>query len=250
MDCLVQKIGKAVKDVAKARGSEWWYTPRMAAASRALAERIPLVDVVLEVRDARIPLSSECSLLRNFGPSLRRIVLLNKADLANRSRTEEWLKFYQEQKIMAFGVNSHNHKNIKKLLNFLQARIRVLKQKDVITVMLVGITNVGKSALANSLHQVGRISAAEKGKLKHSVVSSQPGETRSIKSLKIASRPNVYVLDTPGILPPNASDDDEICSKLALTGALKDSVVGELEVARYLLSIVNTSDEYQKWAKL
>ncbi|KAF5197518.1 Dar gtpase 2 protein [Thalictrum thalictroides] len=82
--------------------------------------------------------------------------------------------------------------------------------------MLVGIPNVGKSALANSLHQIGRISAAEKGKLKHTVVSPEPGETKSISSLKIASHPNIYILDTPGVLLPD-SLDIEMGSKLALT---------------------------------
>ncbi|KAK6143067.1 hypothetical protein DH2020_023415 [Rehmannia glutinosa] len=190
---LIQEIGKAVKAVAKGKGSKWWYTPHMAAASRAIAERIPLVDLVLEVRDARF-------------------------------------------------------------LTFLQARVRELKKKDdpahAITLMLVGIPNVGKSALANSLHQVGRIAAAEKGKLKHSVVSPQPGETKGISSLKvIASHPNIYVLDTPGVLPPDVVDDG-VCSKLALTGAIKDDVVGEIELAQYFLSILSLSDEYKKWGKL
>ncbi|KAK6143062.1 hypothetical protein DH2020_023410 [Rehmannia glutinosa] len=216
---LIQEIGKAVKAVAKGKGSKWWYTPHMAAASRAIAERIPLVDLVLEVRDAR-----------------------------------EWMKFFEEQKSMVFGVNSHNRDNIKEFLTFLQARVRELKKKDdpahAITLMLVGIPNVGKSALANSLHQVGRIAAAEKGKLKHSVVSPQPGETKGISSLKvIASHPNIYVLDTPGVLPPDVVDDG-VCSKLALTGAIKDDVVGEIELAQYFLSILSLSDEYKKWGKL
>ncbi|PIN01839.1 Conserved ATP/GTP binding protein [Handroanthus impetiginosus] len=252
-DSLIQKIGKAVKEVAKSRSSEWWYTPHMAAASHAVAERIPLVDLVLEVRDARIPLSSEYLQLRKFLSSSRRIILLNKMDLANRSQTKEWMRFFEEHRCMAFAVNSHNRDNIKEFLTFLQARVRELKKKDdhshAITLMLVGIPNVGKSALANSLHQVGRIAAAEKGRLKHSVVSPQPGETKSIGSLKIASHPNIYVLDTPGVLHPNVADD-EVCSKLALTGAIKDTLVGEIELARYFLSILSLSDEYRKWEKL
>ncbi|XP_057792122.1 DAR GTPase 2, mitochondrial-like isoform X2 [Salvia miltiorrhiza] len=219
-------IGKSVKAVAKSRGSEWWYTPHMAAAARAIEERIPLVDLILEVRDARIPLSSEYLQLRKI-PSACRIIVLNKADLADRSQT--------------------------KFLTFLQARVRELKKKDdrahVITLMLVGIPNVGKSALANSLHQVGRISAAEKGRLKHSVVTPQPGETKSISSLKIASHPNIFVLDTPSVLPPDVIDD-EVCSKLAVTGAIKDSVAGEINLAEYFLSILNLGEEYKKWAKL
>ncbi|CAA3023642.1 DAR GTPase 2, mitochondrial [Olea europaea subsp. europaea] len=253
MDSLVQKLGKAVKQVARSRGSNWWYTPHMAAASRAIADRIPLVNFVIEVRDARIPLSSECEQLRNFPPSLRRIIVLNKTDLANRSQMEEWMRFFEEKKGMAFGVNSHNKENIKEFLNFLQARVRELKKLDssghTITLMLVGIPNVGKSALANALHQVGRISAAEKGKLKHAVISPYPGETKNITSFKIASHPNIFVLDTPGVLPPEVTDD-RVCSNLALTGAIRDCVVGEIELAQYFLSILSLSDEYKKWGKL
>ncbi|XP_022864200.1 DAR GTPase 2, mitochondrial isoform X2 [Olea europaea var. sylvestris] len=227
MDSLVQKLGKAVKQVARSRGSNWWYTPHMAAASRAIADRIPLVNFVIEVRDARIPISSECEQLRNFPPSLRRIIVLNKTDLANRSQME--------------------------FLNFLQARVRELKKLDssghTITLMLVGIPNVGKSALANALHQVGRISAAEKGKLKHAVISPYPGETKNITSFKIASHPNIFVLDTPGVLPPEVTDD-RVCSNLALAGAIRDCVVGEIELAQYFLSILSLSDEYKKWGKL
>ncbi|CAI9091056.1 OLC1v1025976C1 [Oldenlandia corymbosa var. corymbosa] len=214
---IIQKLGNAVKKVARSKGSSWWYTPHMAAATRAIAERIPLVDFILEVRDAR-----------------------------------EWMKFFDQKSTACLQVNAHNKENVKQLLNLLQARARELIKTThsgkTITIMLIGIPNVGKSALANSLHQIGRISAAEKGKLKHAIVSSQPTETKNISSLKIASHPNIFVLDTPGILPPEMFDD-ELCSKLALTGALMDSIVGELELARYFLAIFNLSKEYSKWEK-
>lgn len=114
--------------------------------------------------------------------------------------------------------------------------------------MLVGIPNVGKSALANSLHQMGRISAAEKGRLKHATVSPQPGETKDISSFKIGSHPNIYLLDTPGILPCMIHDA-ELCSKLVLTGAIRDGLIEQKELARYFLAILNLSDQYKKWAK-
>ncbi|PHT57396.1 Calpain-type cysteine protease DEK1 [Capsicum baccatum] len=125
---LVQKIGNAIKEVSRNKGSTWWYTPHMAAASRAITERIPLVDILFEVRDSR-------------------------------------------------------------LLNFLQARVRELPKighgDQTITLILFGIPNVGMFSPANSLHQIGRISAAENGRLKHAVASPRPGETKNISGLKV-----------------------------------------------------------------
>lgn len=251
---LMTKIGTAIKEAATGnRISSGWYDPHMAAASRAVAERIPLVDFVLEVRDARIPMSSEYEIMKNYPPSSKRIIVLNKTDLADRSQTEVWTRYFEEHNCISYGVNSHNKENIREFLNFLQARVRELKKRGhsshATTMMLVGIPNVGKSALANSLHQIGRISAAEKGKLKHAIVSSQPSETKDISSLKIASHPNIYVLDTPGIFPPKIHNI-EVCSKLALTGAIRDILVGEHVIVQYLLTIVNSSDKYKKWANL
>ncbi|KAJ4842633.1 hypothetical protein Tsubulata_013325 [Turnera subulata] len=225
---IARAIGNAVVDAMREKGrGGWWFTPHMAAASRAIAQRLSLVDFVLEVRDARIPLSSEFHLLRNYSPAAssppRRIIVLNKTDLANRSQLKEWVKYFDQLNCISYGVNSHNKDNVKEFLNFLQAQVRELKRADhssyTATMMIVGIPNVGKSALASSLHQIGRISAEEKGKLKHVTVSPHPGETRDISSLKNA-------------------------------GSIRDCLVGEKELAKYFLAVLNLSDEYKKWEKL
>ncbi|KAJ0037286.1 hypothetical protein Pint_22446 [Pistacia integerrima] len=278
-----REIGNAVQQIGNKKGGGW-YGPFMAAASRAIVDRIPLIDLVLEIRDARIPFSSEFEQLRNYPFSSRRILVLNKMDLVSHSQLKEWMNYFNQRNCISFGVNSHNRDNVKEFLNFLQARVRELKKTDhpshTVTVMLVGIPNVGKSALVKSLHHIGRISAAEKGKLKHVTVNPQPGETKDINSFKvtgffpcnalstpekiitslclvlfsatvlkyIASHPNIYVLDTPGILPPEIHDI-EVCSKLALTGAIRDSFVGVKKLAEFFLAILNSSDEYKKWAK-
>ncbi|XP_074382439.1 DAR GTPase 2, mitochondrial isoform X2 [Apium graveolens] len=249
---IVLNIGKTIKKVVEKKGSSWWYTPHMAAASRAIANRIPLVDIVVQVRDARIPFSSTFEHL-NVSNSSKQIILLNKMDLANRSQTKKWTRYLEEQRYVCCEVNSHNKESIKGFLNLLQSEVKELKRNGqsshTTTVMLVGIPNSGKSALANALHQIGRISAEEKGRLKHAAVSPNPGETKEISSFKIASHPNIFVLDTPGVLPPDIIDD-EVCSKLALTGAIADSLVGELKLAQYFLAILSTSEEYKKWVKL
>ncbi|PWA51607.1 P-loop containing nucleoside triphosphate hydrolases superfamily protein [Artemisia annua] len=85
---FVQKLGNSVKKISDSKTSSWWYNHHMRAASRAIFDRIPLVDLVLEVRDARIPLSSEYGQLRYFPSSSRNIIVLNKSDLASRSKTK------------------------------------------------------------------------------------------------------------------------------------------------------------------
>lgn len=150
------------------------------------------------------------------------------------------------------SVNSHNSESIKELLNDVRSRIREIKHGEndcTGTVLLVGIPNVGKSAIVNAMHQFGRIAAAEKGKLKHAIVSSHPGETRDILGYKVASHPNIYVLDTPGVLSPRSVNDDS-GPRLALIGAIKDSLLVEYDITQFLLAIVNSRQEYRKWDNL
>ncbi|MQL78801.1 hypothetical protein Taro_011241, partial [Colocasia esculenta] len=189
-----RRLGAAVKEArASRRGGPWGHS---AAAARAIVERIPLVDLIVEVRDARIPASSAFQLMRGSPFWRKRIVLLNKVDLADRTHTEKWIKHFKEENHICYAVNSHNKENVKELLSFLRAQIRDLKGEEsnyTATLMLVGIPNVGKSALANSMHQTGRVSAAEKGKLKHAIVSSTPMETKDISSYKVCVSPFVFL---------------------------------------------------------
>ncbi|KAK8445403.1 hypothetical protein SEVIR_9G319600v4 [Setaria viridis] len=185
-EAVSRRLGAAVRDLSGA-----WYGRHMAAAERAIRTRLPLVDLVLEVRDARVPASSAFEPLRRrrpLDPDSLRVVVLNKADLADPSETEKWVAYVKKQGACpCIAVNSHNRESIKELLSVVQSRIWEIKhgQRDCTgTVLLVGIPNVGKSAIVNAMHQIGRIGAAEKGKLKHAIVSSHPGETRDISGYK------------------------------------------------------------------
>ncbi|CAL4969031.1 unnamed protein product [Urochloa decumbens] len=231
-EAVSRRLGVVLRELSGA-----WYGRHMAAAERAIRTRLPLVDLVLEVRDARVPASSAFEPLRRRGPlepDARRVVVLSKADLADPFETEKWMAYMKKQrKCPCITVNSHNRESIKELLNVVQSRIRAIKHGEsncTGTVLLVGIPNVGKSAIVNAMHQIGRIAAAEKGKLKHAIVSSHPGETRDISGYKVASHPNIYVLDTPGVLSPRFANDDS-GPKLALT-------------------VVNSREQYRMWGNL
>ncbi|CAN6251769.1 unnamed protein product [Urochloa humidicola] len=250
-EAVSRRLGAAVRGLSGA-----WYGRHMAAAERAIRTRLPLVDLVVEVRDARVPASSAFEPLRRRGPlepDGRRVVVLNKADLADPSETQKWLAYMKKQrKCPCIAVNSHNKESIKELLSVVQSRIREIKHGESActgTVFLVGIPNVGKSAIVNAMHQIGRISAAEKGKLKHAIVSNHPGETRDIIGYKVASHPNIYVLDTPGVLSPRFANDDP-GPRLALTGAIKGSLLDEHDIAQFLLAVVNSREEYRMWGNL
>ncbi|KAM0854329.1 hypothetical protein ACQ4PT_050486 [Festuca glaucescens] len=244
-EAFSRRLSAAVRGLSGA-----WYGQHMAAAERAIRARIPLVDLVLEV-----PATSAFEPLRRRSPEeadMRRLVALNKTDLADPTETEKWVAFMKQRGCSCIAVNSHSRESIKELLNVVLGRIREIKvgvSDCTGTVLLVGIPNVGKSAIVNAMHQIGRIGAAEKGKLKHAIVSSHPGETRDISGYKVASHPNIYVLDTPGVLSPIFANDDS-GPRLVLTGAIKDSLLEEYEIAQFLLSILNSRKEYREWDDL
>ncbi|KAG6536289.1 hypothetical protein ZIOFF_001340 [Zingiber officinale] len=246
---FTRRLDAVARELASKKGSGRWCASRIAAAERAILDRIPLVDLVLEVRDARIPTTSAFESLRKACCSHKQVIVLNKVDLANDSLTKKWIENFKNQNYPTCGLNAHNKDSVKELLRIVRAKLKELKfgqSKYTATILLAGIPNVGKSSIANNMHQIGRIGAAEKGKLKHAVVSPYPGETEDISSYKFGSHPNLYVLDTPGILRPEIAHYHS-GAKLALTGAIKDNLLDEHELARYFLAILNLSEEYKRW---
>ena len=206
-----------------------WYPGHMAKARRKLEEQIRWVDVVIELGDARLPLSSRNPLLGKLLGKKPRVLLLNKADLADRKRTEKWVKkLSEEYPVLAVSaMTSAGIKNIVPLLEEVMTEKREnLAAKGVrnrpIRAMVVGIPNIGKSSLINQLTGGAQAKTGNK-----------PGVTRGNQWIRIHDK--VELLDTPGMLW-HKFDDQLIGQKLAVTGAVRDEVFDQEELVFWLLS--------------
>jgi len=209
-----------------------WFPGHMAKAKREVTEKLKLVDVVYELLDARVPLSSRNPLIDEIVREKPRILLLNKADLADPEKTERWLDYFRSRNMTALAINSQTGRGIaeipslsKKLVEdkFAKMRAKGLRPRPV-RGMVLGIPNSGKSTLINRL--AGR-NAAKTGNV--------PGVTKSQQWIKVG--PALELLDTPGILWPKF-DDPEAGYKLALTGAIKDSVLNLQDIAAYAINFL------------
>ncbi|CAO1947013.1 unnamed protein product [Urochloa humidicola] len=227
-----------------------WFPGHMAAASRAIRDRLKLADLVIEVRDARIPLSSANEDLQPVLSAKRRILALNKKDLANPNIMNRWLNHFESCKQDCISINAHSSSSVNQLLGLAELKLKeaILKEPTLL-IMVVGVPNVGKSALINSIHRIATSRFPVHDKMKRATVGPLPGVTQDIAGFKIASQPSIYVLDTPGVLVPSIPDM-ETGLKLALTGAVKDSVVGEERIAKYLLSLLNIRKTPLHWERL
>ncbi|XP_059463405.1 short integuments 2, mitochondrial [Corylus avellana] len=227
-----------------------WFPGHMAAATRAIRERLKVADLVVEVRDARIPLSSANQDLLPLLSSKRRILALNKKDLANANIMHKWIHYFDSCKQDCISINAHSKSSVKKLLELVEFKLKeVISREPTLLVMVVGVPNVGKSALINSIHQIALSQFPVNQKMKRATVGPLPGVTQDIAGYKIAHHPSIYVLDTPGVLVPSIPDI-ETGLKLALAGSVKDSVVGEDRIAQYLLAVLNTRGTPLHWKHL
>ncbi|KAK9065746.1 hypothetical protein SSX86_015147 [Deinandra increscens subsp. villosa] len=224
-----------------------WFPGHMAAATRAINSRLKVADLVIEVRDSRIPLSSANQDLQPRLSSKRRIIALNKKDLANPNIMHKWIDYFESCKQDCLPINAHSRSSVQKLLELVELKLKEkIAKEPTLLVMVVGVPNVGKSALINCIHQIASSRFPMQEKKKRAKVGPLPGVTQDIAGFKIAQRPSIYVLDTPGVLVPTISDI-ETGLKLALAGSVKDSVVGEERIAQYLLAILNTRQTPLHW---
>jgi ribosome biogenesis GTPase A len=210
-----------------------WFPGHMAKTRRLLTENLKLVDVAIELLDARIPVSSRNPEIDNILANKPRIICLNKADLADESISQEWAEYFASNKMQVLFIDSINGTGVNELKSALRDSMKDRIERDKkrgrifrpIRTMLVGIPNVGKSALINKL--AGRASA---------VTGDRPGVTRGKQWIKINE--GIDLLDTPGILWPKF-EDQEVALNLAFTGAIKDDIIDKIEVAAALMSTLS-----------
>ncbi|WP_409292234.1 ribosome biogenesis GTPase YlqF [Peribacillus sp. SCS-37] len=206
-----------------------WFPGHMAKARREVTEKLKLVDIIFELVDARIPASSRNPMIDEIISHKPRLILLNKADLADRERTKEWLDYFKEKGQPAIAINSHGGTGLNKILSasreILKEKFDKMRSKGInpraIRAMIVGIPNVGKSTLINRL--------AKKNIAK---TGNMPGVTKAQQWIKVGKE--LELLDTPGILWPKF-EDQEVGLKLAVTGAIKDTLLNQHELAVYAL---------------
>ena len=209
-----------------------WYPGHMTKARRAMEEDLKLVDMILEIRDARVPQSSLNPDLAKLGRSKPRILLLNKADLADPVMTQAWTVALSGDFVTVLSADARNTGSVRAVRRQLDIAFAEKAKKDrargivsrPVRIMVAGIPNVGKSTLINSL--AGRASAK---------TGDRPGVTRGNQWIRLGK--SVELLDTPGILWPKF-DDPAVGIHLALIGSINDTILPTEELAAEGLSIL------------
>ena len=210
-----------------------WYPGHMTKAKRMMQENIKLIDLIIEVVDARIPRSSRNPDIDELGKNKARLILLNKADLADERENEKWAQYFQEKGYYTVKLNAKSGAGIKNVLPAIMEscqeklerdRKRGIKNRPV-RAMVVGIPNVGKSTFINAF---GGKACTKTG--------NKPGVTKGKQWIRINK--NVELLDTPGILWPKF-EDQSVGAKLAMVGSIKDEILNLEELSLELLGCLH-----------
>ncbi len=221
------------KHKSSSKASINWFPGHMAKAIRQIEEDLKLVDVIIELLDARIPISSQNpdlnSIMNKSSKPKKRIIVLNKSDLSDKQENEKWVKYFKSQGITAVitDANSGNGINecLRQIEKEMQEEIEKLNSKGrigrKIRAMIVGIPNVGKSSFIN---RIAKKTSAE--------VGNKPGVTKTRQWIRINE--NIELLDTPGILWPKF-ENEGIGLNLSYIGTIKDEILDKVEIAYRLL---------------
>lgn len=209
-----------------------WYPGHMAKTKRQILEDLKLIDVVIELRDARIPVSSQNPDMKELIKNKKQIVVLNKSDLADEKETAKWINYYKNKGLSAISIDSSSGKGI----NNIEKEINNLMQKEIeenaakgrigrpIRVLVLGIPNVGKSSFINRISKKTTMQ-----------VGNKPGVTKQKQWIRLSN--NIELLDTPGVLWPKF-ESEEIALHLAYTGTIKDDILPKVEIAYRLLKFL------------
>lgn len=206
-----------------------WYPGHMEKTRRQIAEDLKLVDIVIELLDARIPISSQNPEIAKIVNNKKKIVVLNKCDLSDENVNNQWVEYFKQKGISAVLTDSNSgngiSKCIKQVENIMKEDLEILAQKGrigrKIRAMILGIPNVGKSSFINRISK--KTSAG---------VANKPGVTRMKQWIRINEK--LELLDTPGVLWPKF-ESEEVALNLAFTGTIKDDVIDREEVAFYFI---------------
>lgn len=221
-----------------------WYPGHMAKTKRQIIEDMKLVDVVIELLDARIPKSSQNPDIQGMLKNKKKIVILNKSDLADEKETKKWIEYFKKKNILAIDVDSNQGKGIKQVSQaiekIMEDELKIQNSKGrirkTIRVMIVGIPNVGKSSFINRISKKTTMT-----------VGNKPGVTRQKQWIRIGNQ--IELLDTPGVLWPKF-ESEEVGLNLAYTGSIKEEILEKTEITYNLLKFLDenySSDLYAKY---
>ena len=209
-----------------------WYPGHMAKTKRQILEDLKLIDVIVEVLDARIPISSQNPDIKEYSKNKKRVVVLNKSDLADENETNQWIKYFKEKEIPAISVDCNTGKGVNEVIRAVKEVAKEEQEKfsnkgrigKSIRIMVLGIPNVGKSTFINKIT-----------KKKTAQVGNKPGVTRQKQWVKVDNE--IELMDTPGILWPKF-ESQEVGMNLAFTGTIKDDILEKTEIAFELLKFL------------
>ena len=206
-----------------------WYPGHMAKTKKQIIEDLKLIDIVIEILDARVPLASQNPDIEEIIKDKNKIIVLNKSDLADNNITNRWIDFYKNKGIKAIAVESNNSKGIKDVIEAIKLEYESIKEKymqkgrigKAIRVMVLGIPNVGKSTFINSI-----------AKRNTAKVGNKPGVTKQKQWIKVTNE--IELMDTPGMLWPKLENKD-FAMHLAFVGTIGENAIDKEEIAYYLL---------------
>ena len=220
-----------------------WYPGHMLKTKKQIIEDLKLIDVIIEILDARVPIASQNPEIKDITMNKKKIIVLNKSDLANEVETKKWIEHFKMKEIKAIAVDANSGKGVKETLKQVQDIMKEEIEKASnkgrvnknIRIMVCGIPNVGKSSFINRM--INRKSAE---------VGNRPGVTKQKQWVRISN--NIELLDTPGVLWPKFENED-IALKLAYIGTIKDELIDKTNIAYNLLEYLEKNNKKELFVR-